>query len=116
MGFGLLIVSLRWNWQRKKPLLQNQQLQVPLKSAAVYINKPNAFWRKDLWIDETKIELSDHHDKMYVWRSKDEVFKPKNIVLVVMHGGGSLMLWGCLALSGLEHSWVLHQVKDEKHF
>jgi hypothetical protein len=44
---------------------------------------------KDLWPDETKIELFGLNAKLHIWR------KPGTIP-TVKHGGVSIMLWGCL--------------------
>ena len=48
---------------------------------------------KILWSDETKIELFGLNAKRHVWR------KPGPI-LTAMHGGGSIMLWGCFSAAG----------------
>ena len=46
-----------------------------------------------LWSDETKIEVFGLNAKRQVWR------KPGTIPMV-MHGGGSFMLWGCFSAEG----------------
>lgn len=92
-------------WHLKnKPLLQNQDLQAWLKFAAAHMHKPNAFWRKPLWSDDTKTELFGHNNKTYVWRSKREALKPKNIVPTVKDSGASKMLWS-VAASGSDTKW-----------
>ena len=48
---------------------------------------------KILWSAETKIELFGLNAKCDVWR------KPGTIP-TVMHGGGSIMLWGCFSAAG----------------
>ena len=48
---------------------------------------------KILWSDETKIELFGLNPKCHVWR------KPVTIP-TVKHGGDSIMLWGCISVSG----------------
>ena len=48
---------------------------------------------KILWSDETKIELFGRNAKRQVWK------KPSTIPMV-MHGGGSIMLWGSLSEAG----------------
>ena len=48
---------------------------------------------KILWSDETKIELFGLNAKRHVWK------KPGTIP-TVKHGGGSIMLWGCLTAAG----------------
>lgn len=45
-------------------------LYVQLQFAAAQMDKPDAFWRKVLWRDETKTEMLGHNDQRYVWRSK----------------------------------------------
>ena len=49
---------------------------------------------KILWSDETKIELSA---KRHVWRKPGTVHHLANTNPMVKHGGGSIMLCGCLS-------------------
>ena len=57
-------------------------------------------WKKVLWSDETKIELFGHHGKSYVWLKPNTSHHPENTIPTVKHGGGSIMLWGCLSSAG----------------
>lgn len=99
--------GLKGCWPKKKLLLQNRHFEAWLKFVATHMDKPDAFWRKLLWSDETKIELFGHNDKRYVCRSKGGTFKPKNTVPTAEHGGGSIMFWGCFAASG---TGTLHKI------
>ena len=45
------------------------------------------------WSDETKIELFGLDAKCHVWRKR-------GTIPTVMHGGGSIMLWGCFSVAG----------------
>jgi hypothetical protein len=82
---------------RKKPLLQIRHKKARLRFATAHRDEDRTFWRNALWSDETKLELFGHNDQSYVWRKKVEACKPKNTIPTVKHGGGSIMLWGCLA-------------------
>ena len=58
---------------------------------------------KILWSDETKIELLGLNAKCHVWR------KPGTIP-TVMHGGDSIMLWGCFSTA---ETWRLVRIKGK---
>lgn len=85
---------------RRKPFLRPHHKSQRLKYAKENLDKPEAFWNNVLWTDETKIELFGHNQRRYVWRKKGEAFQEKNTLPTVKHGGGSIMLWGCVAASG----------------
>ncbi|KAK3550813.1 hypothetical protein QTP70_005720 [Hemibagrus guttatus] len=52
---------------------------------------------------------------------KGEAFNPKNTIPTVKHGGGHIMLWGCLSVSGTAHklnlpeNWTYQQDNDPEH-
>ena len=48
---------------------------------------------KILWSDETKIELFGLNVKSHVWMKPGTIPKVK-------HGGGTIMLWGCVSAAG----------------
>jgi hypothetical protein len=53
--------------------------------------------KKILWSDETKMDLFGHQGKPDVWREHTTSHHPENNIPTVMHGGGSIMLWGCFS-------------------
>lgn len=52
-----------------------------------------------MWTDETKVELFGKSRHSTVYRKQNEAYKEKNTVPTVKHGGGSMMFWGCFAVS-----------------
>ena len=77
----------------KKPFLRTHHKQSRLRYAKAHLDKPESFWNKVLWTDETKIELFGHNHKRFASRKK-------NLLPTVKFGGGSVMLWGCVASTG----------------
>uniref|UniRef100_A0AAZ3STM3 Transposase Tc1-like domain-containing protein n=1 Tax=Oncorhynchus tshawytscha TaxID=74940 RepID=A0AAZ3STM3_ONCTS len=72
---------------RPKPLLSKRHMTALLEFAKRHLKDSQTMRNKILWSDETKIELFGLNAKHHVWR------KPGPIP-TVMHGGGSIMLWG----------------------
>jgi hypothetical protein len=95
--------------QRRSHCSKTAIKKARLQFASAHGDKDRTFWRNVLWSDETKIELFRHNDHCYVWRKKREACKPKTTIPTVKHGGGSIMLWGCIAAGG---AGALHEIDD----
>ncbi len=51
--------------------------------------------------DETKINVFGTDGFKTVWRRKGEEYKEKCMVPTVKHGGGSVLMWGCMSAAGV---------------
>ena len=58
------------------------------------------YWNHVLWSDETKINLFGSDSVKRVWRQPGEEYKDKCVLPTVKHGGGSVMVWGCMSATG----------------
>ena len=47
-----------------------------------------------------KTELFSHNKGSYAWWRKNTAFQEKHLLPTVKFGGGSIMLWGCVASAG----------------
>lgn len=56
---------------------------------------------KVLFTDESKFNLHGSDGKMFVWRKPNAEFNHQNTKATVKHGGGSVMVWGCMSSAGV---------------
>ena len=62
-----------------------------------YYLMPASFWKKVLWSDKSKFNLKKSDGAQRVWQKRGEAFDLSCMRGTVKHGGGSVMLWGCMA-------------------
>ncbi len=58
------------------------------------------YWNHVLWSDETKINLFGSDGVKRVWWQPGEEYKDKCVLSTVKHGGGSVVVWGCMSAAG----------------
>lgn len=86
---------------RKKCLVRQVNKIKRLKFAEKHADKPQTYWNKVIWSDESKFELFSSNCREKVWRKPNTALDPKNMTATVKHGGGNVMVWGCMAASGV---------------
>ncbi|GFX54788.1 transposable element Tcb2 transposase [Trichonephila clavipes] len=58
------------------------------------------FWKKIIFSDESKYENFTPRSIRKVWRKYKKTLEPKNVLPTLKHGGGNVMVWGCVANNG----------------
>ncbi len=53
-----------------------------------------------LWSDGSKVNLFDSDGVQHVWRRPGEEYQGNCALPKVKHGGGSIMVWGCMTTAG----------------
>lgn len=86
---------------RKKPYLSARNVKKRLEYAKYYIAKSQDFWKSVIFTDESKFNLFGSDGRRFVWRKEGTALKSANIKVTVKHGGGSVMVWGAMAASGV---------------
>ena len=57
-------------------------------------------WNVLEYQENTKINLFQKNEERKVWREKGTAYDPKRATSCVKHGGGSVMVWACVAAIG----------------
>ncbi len=57
------------------------------------------YWNYVLWSDESKINFCSDGVKR-AWQHPGEEYKDKYVLPTVKHGGGSVIVWGCMSDAG----------------
>ncbi len=78
-----------------------QAQKSPLVFARAHADKDEDYWDSILWSDETKINVFGTDGFKTVWRRKGEEYKENCMVPTVKHGGGSVLMWGCMSAAGV---------------
>ncbi|KAG1134776.1 hypothetical protein G6F38_013136 [Rhizopus arrhizus] len=68
--------------------------------AKKYQNWTTDDWRRVVFSDETKVNIWGSDGCKYYWSRPGDPLKPHHIDVTVKHGGGSLMMWGCMTYEG----------------
>ncbi|GFV20012.1 transposable element Tcb2 transposase [Trichonephila clavipes] len=64
------------------------------------LRKPQQFWNEVIFSDEGKFNIFGSDGRRMVWRKQNTSHTPKHTIPTVKHGGGSVMVWECMAASG----------------
>ena len=57
-------------------------------------------WKRIIWSDETKINLFGSDGVKWRWKQGKNNLDPRIITLTIKHGGGNIMMWGCMTWYG----------------
>ncbi|CAF3569100.1 unnamed protein product, partial [Rotaria sp. Silwood2] len=86
---------------RRKPLIKKSSRWRRVIWARKHQMKNKEFWHSILWSDESKFNLFGSDGRQIVWRQPQESMKRECLKPTVKYGGGSVMVWGCMAANGV---------------
>lgn len=86
--------------KQKKPLLSSKHMKQRLNWAKSHEHWTKDDWRRMVFSDETKINIWGSDGIKYYWKRPDDKLQFHHLDLTLKHGGGSLMMWGCITYNG----------------
>ena len=86
--------------KKKQPLLTNNHRKQRLAWAKKHQNWSIEQWHQVVFSDETKINIWGSDGCKYYWTQPGDVLRSHHIDLSVKHGGGKLIMWGCITSEG----------------
>ncbi|GFX29496.1 transposable element Tc1 transposase [Trichonephila clavipes] len=58
------------------------------------------FWKNVIFSEESQFEIFTPPSIRKIWRKNKTIIEPKNVLPTLKHGGGNVMVWGCVAHNG----------------
>lgn len=97
---------------RKIALLSQKNIKDRFFHGNKWSSWPITTWRKVLYTDETKINLFSSDGRQRVWRKPNTSLNINNCVPTVKHGGGGIMVWGCMSYEGVGSLVIINGIMD----
>jgi hypothetical protein len=104
--------GLRSRIRRKKPLLGERHRRLRYQFALDHKDWTDDDWKKVIWSDESKFEVFGTRGREYCWRRPGEMLMPHHVKPIVKHGGGSVMIWGCMTSQGVGFMCRIDNILD----
>ncbi|KAH8270914.1 hypothetical protein KR026_004632 [Drosophila bipectinata] len=101
---------------RKKPFISKKNMIERVKFVKEMEVHPGTFWNDVIFADESKFNLFGSDGRKYVWRRANTELDPKNLKPTVKHGGGHVMVWACMAASGVGNLVFIDGIMDAKMY
>jgi hypothetical protein len=102
--------------KRKHPLLRPAHRKLRLAFAHKYQHWTVDDWKLVLWSDETKVNRIGSDGCLWTWKRVGAPLTDRTTIPTVKHGGGSVMVWGCMGWEGVGVLTEVEGIMDAKQY
>lgn len=86
--------------KQKKPKLAPRHVRARIEFARRHQHWTIDDWKRVIFSDESKINRFNSDGREWYWARDGYPLQPSQVVQTVKHGGGSVMVWGCMTYNG----------------
>lgn len=101
---------------RRKFFVSKVNKQKRIEFATANVDKPLEYWNNWIFTDESKFNICGNDGKCRVWRKPNTELEPKNMIGTVKHGGGNVMVWGCMSANGVGNLHFVDGIMDQYQY
>jgi transposase len=99
--------------KKKKPLLSAKNIKARLEFARKHEDWTADDWNRVIFSDETKINRFNSDGRTWFWSRDPNVLNNQTVQQTVKHGGGRVMMWGCMCSKGIGYACKIDNTMDQ---
>ena len=93
--------GLKAGEKKKKPGLSQKNIKARLEFAKNYQDWTENDWNRVIFSDESKINRFNSDGRSWGWFRDTSMLEDRNVNIQIKHGGGGIMIWGCMTSQGV---------------
>ena len=105
--------GLKSGEKKKKPLLSAKNVKARLDFAKSHQHWTAGDWNRVIFSDETKINRFNSDGRTWCWSRDPNELNDQSVQQTVKHGGGSIMMWGCMCSKGVGFACKIDNIMDQ---
>jgi len=105
--------GLRAGEKKKKPSLSKKNIKARLEWAKEHKNWTEDDWNRVIFSDESKINRFNSDGRSWGWFRDVKLLEERNVKPTIKHGGGGLMVWGCMTSKGVGYLCKIEGKMDQ---
>ena len=99
--------------KEKKPLLSQKNIKARLDFARSHEHWTKDDWERVIFSDETKINRFNSDGRTWFWSRDPNTLDERSVQQTVKHGGGGIMMWGCMCSEGVGFACKIDNIMDQ---